>query len=66
MLCKICVKEYKPMHVDHIIPLNHPDVSGLNVPWNLQYLDPDANQFKSNKFDYTNANESWRELYGRC
>lgn len=24
------------MVVDHIIPINHPFVSGLSVPWNLQ------------------------------
>jgi hypothetical protein len=24
--------------IDHVIPLNHPRVSGLTVPWNLQVI----------------------------
>jgi hypothetical protein len=47
--------------IDHIIPITNKLVSGLNVPWNMQYLTPFENNSKNNKFDGTYANETWRK-----
>jgi hypothetical protein len=39
-----------PHHVDHKIPIRHPKVCGLTVPWNLQIITQFANLKKSGKF----------------
>lgn len=37
-------------HVDHIIPIKHKEVCGLNVEFNLQLLTDRDNMMKSNRF----------------
>ena len=35
---------------DHIVPLNHPNVCGLNVPWNVAVVPHAVNAYKSNRY----------------
>ena len=41
----------EPWHVDHIIPLNGKNVSGLHVPSNLWFIKGEENRFKNNKYE---------------
>ena len=42
------------MVADHIVPLNHPHVCGLNVPWNLRAISYAENAARSNRWwEYT-------------
>lgn len=52
-----------PYEVDHIHPLTHSNLCGLDVPWNLRVIPKEMNGSKKNKFDGTYENSSWKDDY---
>lgn len=41
----------KPYVLDHVVPLNHPHVCGLTVPWNVRVVPWRVNACKGAKFN---------------
>ncbi len=54
---KIYSDRPESMTIDHIVPINHPLVCGLHVPWNLQYLTQPENAKKGNKFPWKDSDQ---------
>lgn len=48
-----CISEMTGVahHVSHIVPLTHPRVCGLTVPWNLEIKPARVNMSESNRFN---------------
>lgn len=48
-VCQGAVDAGPGFDLDHVVPLHHPLVCGLHVPWNLQLLTKAANRCKGNQ-----------------
>lgn len=49
-ICQVAVDAGPGFVVDHIVPLKHPGVCGLHVPWNLQVISDELNRLKGGSF----------------
>lgn len=54
-----------PHEVNHIIPIRHPLVSGLTVPWNLEVITQHRNGRLGNCFDLRDPHQQ-HELFERA
>lgn len=52
-------------NLDHILPIMNKNICGLNIPENIQIIPAYENRIKSNSFDWTIDNESWRDRIER-
>lgn len=50
-ICRKAIKAGPDYELDHIVPLKHPLVCGLHVPWNLRVIKRLTNIKKRNFFD---------------
>ena len=58
--CKVMeIMTGKEYSLDHHVPVNHPNVCGLTVPWNLQVIPSLSNTSKGNRF-----NPDQQDLFG--
>jgi hypothetical protein len=63
-MLKIIASRKPGDEIDHIVPLIHPKVCGLNVPANIVPLDATENHKKGNSFDESNGRKT-EVKYGR-
>ena len=54
-----------PHEVDHIVPISHPRVCGLTVPWNLQILTQHANGSKGGAWSENEPDVEQFEMFPR-